>query len=495
MPEDSIKFSSVNALIVFGLAFAFLLIFADRNGFEGDDLNSVLPMLHLREALAGDLLIYRPDWQPLSYELGSAVYTLTGHVSVIFLLSPVFMAVGIALQYETVRALAFPTQLFIPLLFLFPEIFYTGLYYNSSALGFPFACAAVLFSVTHGTRWSAVAIGALLAIAALMRMDFVLIAPFVVIIRVWKRRQILDFVLAGLGAIVIFGLAVFAKVLDPQAVIDVYSVAREEIVARANEPGWDNHTKLLVATAIFSPIGWAVLVFGVAKTAITPRYWLPVLIGLLCLAPMIYAARNILTVKYMIPAFTVFPVIGAMLWLDVTMHAHQRWRLALSSVWIFATFFLLVAAIEPKKEAPFLQFAAQESRVVSTHDGPRSWGAYLWHTANVKRIWTDGPDDADALFETLLEPHDRPIIFIGDQGAFSSGALVWRHLQLKLVEQGFKGRLLAKDFIAFTLPSGAVAMTSTDTVLPQGYEHACLIDLQTTHIQTEVSQKLLACRQ
>lgn len=493
MLEHKTQYVWVYTLGVFALALCFLLIFGDRDGFEGDDLNSVLPMLHLREALAGQLLIYRPDWQPLSYELGAAVYNLTGRVSAIFVLCSLFVAAGIALQYHTVRALGFPTVLFIPLLFLFPEVLYTGLYYNSSALGFPFVCAAVFFAVRASGRLEGFVIGALLAIAVLMRIDFVLIAPFVVILRVWRQRRIADFILAGLGAIVVFGLALLLQLLDPKGVVEVYTMARQEIVDRANEPGWDNRTKLFVASVIFSPLGWAVLVVGAVWTMLTPRYWVPVLIGLLCLVPMIYAVQNILTPKYMVPAFAVFPIIVAMFWIDVTAGWRLGTRRILSGVWIVATVFFVAAAAEPQKQPPFVNISMAESRVIGTHDGPRSWGAYLWHMSNVKSVWAEGVKVADAISEALANPHSHPIVFVGPQGTFSSGAPAWRHLQIDLVRKGYTGRLLDKGFIAFDIPSGPVAMMSPDVQPPADYDDACFIDLRRSDPEPDISTQILEC--
>lgn len=494
MPDQRSQVSWVSTLVVFALAFGFLLTFADQNGFEGDDLNSVLPMLHLREALNGDLLIYRPDWQPLSYQLGALVYKLTGLVSSIFLLAPLFVAAGIALQYQIVRKFSFSATLFIPLLFLFPEMLYTGLYYNSSALGFPFVCGAVLLAFTKTSQISAIFIGALLAIAVLMRIDFVLIAPFVVVIRAYRRRSFLDFVLAGLGAMVIFGLALLTQILDPKGVVEVYSLARQEIIDRADAPGWDRTTKVFVASVIFSPLGWGTLLIGCIWTLLNPKHWVLVLICLICLAPMIYAAQNILTAKYMVPAYAVFPMGVAILWGDITTRWSKRARHTISGIWIAGTAFFFVAAADPQNEAPFIDIGMRESRVVGTHDGPRSWGAYMWHIAGVKAVWGNKVESADALFETLSSPRPRSVVFVGLQGSFSPGALVWRHLQLELVKQGYRGNLITKEALVFNLPSGTIIMKTPEAFLPPEYADACFIDLLDDPSEPEVSARVLACK-
>ncbi|MBT2187928.1 hypothetical protein [Sphingobium nicotianae] len=76
-------------VLLFWLAnLAFLLRFADRDGYEGDDLNSILPMAHLDAAKQGLLLIYRYGWQPLSYETAAALWRTFGTPDAVFLSAP-----------------------------------------------------------------------------------------------------------------------------------------------------------------------------------------------------------------------------------------------------------------------------------------------------------------------------------------------------------------------------------------------------------------------
>ena len=54
---------------VFGTA-CLLFFLADRNGYEGDDLNSIAAMFQFDAGLRGDITVYRYPWQPLVYWIG-----------------------------------------------------------------------------------------------------------------------------------------------------------------------------------------------------------------------------------------------------------------------------------------------------------------------------------------------------------------------------------------------------------------------------------------
>jgi len=485
--------ATIEALIVFGLAFVVLWLFADRTGYEGDDINSIVPMLNLRDALSGTLEIYRPAWQPLSYELGTVVYSLSGSVDAIFALSQLSIAAGIGILYLAVRTLGLSPLFFVPVLILFPEILYSGLYFNSSALGFPLVCLAVLLAFTGQHRASAAAIGALLSLAVLMRMDYVLIAPVVGAVRIWTRRDLAE-VFIGVGAaLAVFALAFFAGLLDPAATLETYEIARDEIIAKANTPGWDDYSKVMVATAVFSPTGFAFMLIALIWTVLTPRAWGPALIGLICLTPMIFAARNMLTPKYMLPAFALMPVIAALIWVDLSARLSPMLYRGLAALWVGATVFFLGATLEPVREAPYLRIALANTKQIGTHDGARSWGGYLWQIARIPYTHADRDVVTEILLEEVLAPRDGAVAFVGDQGYFSAGGIAWRNLQLRLAQAGYRGQVIGTEALRFDLPSGPLFLLTSSSAAAQDLTDACVIDLSQREAQATMLSTLSAC--
>src|SRR6266496_6842305 len=130
------------ASIFFLVSVVALTELADRNGYEGDDLNSILPMIHLDQAKRGELLIYRYGWQLLAYEVGAAVFSITRTPSAIFLLAPIAGAISLTLlllaTWDDKRSWPGLGKALIALLAI-PELWFSGLYFNSTVLGLPFA--------------------------------------------------------------------------------------------------------------------------------------------------------------------------------------------------------------------------------------------------------------------------------------------------------------------------------------------------------------------
>ena len=497
MSDDSNRTNPISAawgsLLVFALVLTFLLAHGDRTGFEGDDLNSVLPMLHLREAMAGNLLIYRPDWQPLSYQIGAATYTLTGSVDAIFALAQLSVAVGIAVLYRATRQVGLPAVLFVPLLLLFPEILYTGLYFNSSALGFPLVCIAVLLALEGEGRTTAAMTGAALATAVLVRIDFVLVAPMVVAFRLWLRRDLVDLqVLAGTAATV-FAMALATGLLDLRGVIETYAAARAEIMARAQQPGWDDRAKVFAASVVLSPLGWAFLFGAMLWTAVHRRLWAPAAVGLLCMTPMLFAARNMLTPKYMIPALALMPVVVAIIWVAATEQMGPRMRRLLVVLWCLATGFYLVASVDPDNEAPFLILETRQSRQIETHDGPRSWGAYLWAMRNVASLSAERDTIAEDMLAALLVPRRVPIALVGEQNVFAPGGIAWRNLQLAAARAGHTGRLLGPGALVFDLPTGRMLLLTSEARMGHDLDGVCIIEILDEESRKTAASSIRAC--
>lgn len=446
-------------------AFLILYLLSNNIGYEGDDLNTVLPMLHLQDAKNGNLLLYRYYWQPLSYEMGSIVYSLTESTGAIFLLPQLFMAISITIIYRCcVSVLGFDWKLFVPLIMLFPEIVYTGLYFNSTAIALPFVCISVLLALERRDWQGAALTGLILSLAVMIRFDFILITPFIFIYRHLFLKKLSDAVTGGLFFCVGLTIGILTGVLVPDKIFAVYDLAHEEITQRSSAPGWDLRTKLFVATTVFSPIGWGILAVATFWGLKTKKAWKPLALGFICLIPMLLSARNILTPKYMMPALAVAPVLVVMLWGRTVTFWSEKYRSRLSLYWVIMTVGLLMFSIEPIKMPPFLKVSAADNRQVGTHDGARSWGSYFWQLRRVATPMSKEAIEADELLAFFKKPASLNIVLVGDENFFSPGGVAWRHLQLRLERGGFHGRVVETGQIEFEVPSGTVTLSTGGNV-------------------------------
>jgi hypothetical protein len=434
-----------------------LMALADRNGYEGDDLNSILPMIHLDQAKRGELLIYRYGWQPLAYEVGAAVFGITRTPSTIFLLAPIAGAVSLTLllltAWDDKRSWSGLGKALIALLAI-PELWFSGLYFNSTVLGLPFACAAMLL-----LRWSAGPAsflpGFLLGIATLMRLDFGLTVG-VFSLLAWKQnRSLREVLLFNCAVFATVGVSYFAGLFNPREILDIYAASTREMADKAQSPGWDLRTKLGVLSVLVSPLGWVILILGgpVAALRCYREGKIASLAWVVAIAPVCLSLPNLLSVKYALPLLMFFPAIlveclssteravSAPLW---------KWPLFISGA---ATVGLLFFSASFYGRPPYLVLETRPSREVGTHDGTRSYGGYFWQMLAVERGAEPTPHQefAQKVLGELREVNGPDIVVAGDENFFNPGGAGWRDLQLSLEADGIHGSIVAPHTIQFEL--------------------------------------------
>lgn len=434
---------------------AFLLRFADRNGYEGDDLNSIVPMFHLADARAGLLLIYRYAWQPLSYEAGAALYRLTGSPEALFLLAPIAGAVALALllrqgwdaaegRHRLLAAIA--------VLLAVPEFWYSGLYYNSSILGLPFLAGAILLVRGRGSAAAMLAAGLLAGIAILMRMDFVLACPLLAALAWARQRRLLPVVVLALAVLAALLIGWIGGWLEPPALIDTYRASNAEILQKSADPGWDLRAKILTWTVLLSPVGWAILALGGPPALLRslradgPGTWL----CLIAVLPMLVPMKDLLSVKYALPLLAFAPLILARCLAAIASLLPPR--LSAPGLAIAGGAGFAILSISLFGHAPYVEPRLMPSRMVGTHDGARSYGGYLW-----MMMALDGPAaqdpaqrEADRLAARFLAGPGPDMAILGGENVFDPGGLGWRHVQLRLEKAGVHGALAGPHRLLFT---------------------------------------------
>lgn len=468
-------------LIVFFIVnLLFLVSFADRDGYEGDDLNSILPMAHLTAAKHGLLLIYRYAWQPLSYEVGARLWQLFGTPTAVFLSAPVSGAIALTGLFALAWAEA-PRRhgAWIALVALLgvPEFWFSALYYNSTIVGLPFAVGAILLLRWRDGLGAAALAGAAMGIAVLMRLDFILACPLLAMVA-WSRarRVVRPIILAGaVMATLAIGMAI--GLIDLPAIVAIQAQTAAEIHAKANSAGWNALFRLRVASIALSPIGWLLLVGGaplLVARAVRARRW-SLLLWPIAALPACYPVLSILSPKYILPLALFLPLLfvhaaGALLDglapLRRTRGVQMLGAVALVPV---------LVSVSLSGYPPFAAPGLFPARPVPTHDGPRGYGGYLWLA-----IATDGPAAQSPAQIEALRLRDRlrtepSLIVAGSENFFDSGGIAWRHLQLRLEREGAHGTLVAPHELRFTSAAHTLLMVDTPpATLPPGTR---LIDL------------------
>jgi hypothetical protein len=266
--------------------------------------------------------------------------------------------------------------------------------------------------------------------------------------------------------------------LDIGHILDIYGQSRTEIVARANEPGWDLRTKLLVATTIFSPIGWCSLAGLAAYLFARGRNspWLPIGLILLSLVPFFYTMLNLLTPKYVIPVLVLYSLAVGIACVDWLGRLRPSQKSAFVISWVSLTILSMAIAIEPDNNAPYLRATVFDARQISTHDGERSWGAYVSQFASVERKaqLSANQESARSVLEWARSDARDDLWIAGETNFFSDGGMGWRHLYILAAKKGYQTEQIDRATVRFNIAGTSVYLATDVQSVPQA---ACLWDL------------------
>jgi hypothetical protein len=360
------------------------------NGGDWDGVQIVLGSLFPVAAAKGYTVLYRPEWQPLTYGILRSVYALTHSVQACMFLPGAFGAAGItfflgALQKITSGRLH--VLLLVGIILLIPELLFGSIYMNSTVFGFAFAAAALWLAVDDWIPSSAsrarygrpCLAGGLLALACLCRFDFLLTYPMFLFLLLRARsafllRQILAF---GLGSLVICGPAYLAGMIHPHAMAG--TVASHE--AGAMRGGWFYYSP--VAKVLLIIIGANVVVWMTAgagmlhvlRTSLRQRRWSD-LLGLVALAALLYPIRSLNTPKYLVPFYMFMGLFVA--WTLARFVAGTKLNPSLlRGVMIAAVVLACFLPIHPSRNREAIVRLTTETWR-GTDDGPRSFWGYMF---------------------------------------------------------------------------------------------------------------------
>lgn len=453
-PSSEVAYSGLVLFAFFIVNLVFLIVFCDRDGYEGDDLNSVVPMFHLAAAKQGALEVYRYAWQPLSYALGAAVYRATHWPDAVFLLAPFGAAVSLWLILLMLWRDRKPTTLIASLVVLLavPELWYSGLYFNSTVLGLPFALGALWLLRSRLSIPAALLAGCLAGIAILMRLDFILICPALAVTAWSADRSLGRPLVVAFGVVTVLAAAALIGWIEPGQILLTYQESAGEIAAKSADPGWDLRTKLFVASVALSPLGWGVLLLGAPNVILRTLKSDPLLFFAWVAAVAAFAVplRGLLSVKYAVPLLMFAPLFLAAAWSTIERQAPKRLRGWLLPAAVTATSLLAIFSFNLSGTPPYIRIGLHATREIVTHDGFRSYGGYLWQMATVDRYAPrlEAQLAADCIINEL-KSGGQDIVVVGHESAMLPGGIGWRHVQLALERAGYRGELVASHQIRF----------------------------------------------
>jgi hypothetical protein len=378
----------------------FLLLGAsltNLNGGDWDGVQIVLGTLFPVAAAKGYIVLYRPDWQPLTYGILRAVYALTHSVPACMFLPAVFGAAGLTFFLGAMRKVTrdrLHVLVLVGILLLIPELLFGSIYMNSTVFGFAFAAAAFWLAVddwmpslASGVRYGRQFLaGSLLALACLCRFDFLLTYPMFLFLLVRsKSSPLLGQILAwGAGSLAICGPAYLGGMIHPHAMANI--VASHE--AGSMRGGWFCYSP--VGKILLTIIGANVLVWMTAgagilhvlRTSLRQRRWLDFL-GLGALAALLYPVLSINSPKYLVPFYMFMGLFVACTVgrLAATERLHPSLLPGVLGVAVLLAGFL---PIHPSRNREAIVRLTTETWR-GTDDGPRSFWGYMFALRELSR--------------------------------------------------------------------------------------------------------------
>lgn len=375
------------ALFVF--FFDFFCTFGDRGSISSE------PIFHLSEVWLSPFFpriqLYRYFWEPLSYELCRKLFLWLGHVHFMWYLPHVFGAAAMTLLIRALHRYAggrIGIMSALALLLLFPELVWSGLYFNSSVFAlffFTLALNLLLESGQEGFRFKlfTMTAGGLAATGCFFRFDFLASVPFLLLLdaswtqNAFKKRRLLFFA-AGFSALFVFwAFSGFFNVYHMVGEFRFHLAHLEMMVHQERKV-----TNLVCITSL--PV-WALLFVSLVdwlrSRAVT---WKIAAIIFPLLIPPAVVVSVLSTPKYLLPYVMFLPFVPAAFFLRLKQGGKTGAAYILRGSWIVWFFLVLFVAIVPTREFPFLRLTTQPVRTI-TADGNRYYGGYQWMIRDRRR--------------------------------------------------------------------------------------------------------------
>ena len=374
----------------------FFLFFGDRVGWEGDDLAQLEGIVNFPDK--GTTGVYRYYWQPLAYQLSLWVNYWTNNPRFLFALPQIFAAANICVLLGAIYAFSegkINLLLGFSFLLLLPEIFFCGLYYNSTVFGMLPMAIALLFlfwkqkSGRSMSLWNDIrylTIGVASTVACFFRLDFLLCLPLIwyliIFDRVPKKRAILLYLS---GSLSIVALSLTTGIFDP-------AMALKTAQGHANfTDNWSFKSSLKNLFTITNSIVWIALFtyfihFLISR--IKSQNWKSLLV-VFPAAILLYPIPQLTSPKYLIPAIIFLPFVLVKMAMELQERLGRKEFKRLSYCIIATSMLLQILSVQPARAFPYVQIKPVPTYIF-THDGLRPLGAYLRGYNKVRKAERNG---------------------------------------------------------------------------------------------------------
>ena len=386
--EKTIQIFKISIFLKIALLYIILLpiflFFGDRVGWEGDDIGQLEGIINFQ--YKGEMGVYRYYWQPLSYQINIFLNSLTNNnPKFLFAMPQFFGAASISVLTGAVYQFSRKKITFVfifLILLLLPELFFSGLYFNSTVFAMlPMTITLLLLfwddkAEASRSSWNDfrhLIIGITSTIACFFRLDFLLSLPLIIyLIFFGKSFRIRSILLYFLGSFSVVCLAIIAKIFEPTmtlGILQLHSDAAESYPFIRSLMNLFTITNLGVWIALFIYLTYFLI------SRFKNKNWQELTILLLGIITL-YPISELTTPKYLIPGIIFLPFAFVKIFMDLQEWLGYKKIKRLSCYLIGVIISLQIISFQPAKAFPYIQIKPIPGRVY-TADGSRPLGAYL----------------------------------------------------------------------------------------------------------------------
>lgn len=398
----------------------------------------------------GKIGVYNYYWQPLSYQLGILLFGLFKNYKILFFICQIFGATSICILTLSVYIYSegkLNPLLCFSFLIIFPELFFCGLYYNSTVLGMLPMSMSLLFlfwknyssnpiRLTYQTRSYFTCL--FLLIACCFRIDFFFALPLTIyLLFISEKFNKTPFLRA---IILLFSGFVLSLGLD----IINFNHILKAIRGHSNnyiEQKWSE--KILFSLSNFysltNLIIWCFIIsfiiyFIVTRIQDRKRNELFGIIPAIFTIAPIYILT---TPKYLIPAIMFLLFFLTRITIELKTKISKSKFSWFSSSFIFIAFLLQLVSVQIVNAFPYVEITSKPNYIYS-HDGIRLTGAYIQGYYKVKNINPAEIGLAQKIFDSLDKSDKNYVIISSVTSEIFGNAWNWFWLNYYFQINGYQ---------------------------------------------------------
>lgn len=466
----------LTSILFYSLLLAGFLFFGDRVGWEGDDIDQLEGIVNF--AYKGKDGVYRYYWQPLTYEVNLWLMNWLDQPKLLFIIPQILGSINILILLGSVYLFAekrLNIILCFSFLIVFPELFFCGLYYNSTVYAMVPMTIGLLFffwkkspiksvRLWHDLRYCI--LGLTLTTSIFFRFDFVLVFPLMwslILFDESLKQRLKNYTIYAISSLSLLGFFWLTDIFNLQKLIYIAKSHDEGVATWKMAASWINFWTITNIIIWFLLLACLLYFFFHSIKIKQWKNFLLIFPSLIILYPL----PTLTSPKYLIPGILFLPFILAKMALVIKKKFSKKQFQAICLTFIAFSFLIQIISIHFVNNFPFIQISTHPLFTI-THDGTRSSGAYLIGYNRVRQAQIDSLHPPIGFARRMAKVMEKPeqnvtVIYLDKPDNIATEQWIWTFSSLYLRLEGYEMNYYDRDSkIQLSLGDKIVTMKKVD---------------------------------